>query len=148
MAEAVEKPHGRGKVSVQSSQAPAVAGVLPHRPTGVAVVMRTVTKIPERCWPCGAPGLNSCNHRGRLARSPSGELVEVTYEYETEDLRQSKVIARVISGANAMIRALGAMPPSEERAKLVREAVDVIRKGAPDRQCDRQPDARARATPA
>ncbi|WP_434043924.1 MULTISPECIES: hypothetical protein [Sorangium] len=88
-----------------------------------------MTKIPERCWSCGAPGLHPCNDRGRLARSPSGELVEVTYEYETEDLRQIKLIARVISGANAMVRAFGAVPPSDERARLVREVVDVIRKG-------------------
>ncbi|XXY16737.1 hypothetical protein WME88_51730 [Sorangium sp. So ce216] len=55
--------------------------------------------------------------------------MDVTYECETEDLRQIEVIARVISGANAMIRALGAVPPSEERTRLIREAVDVIRKG-------------------
>ncbi|WP_437316311.1 hypothetical protein [Sorangium sp. So ce385] len=64
-----------------------------------------------------------------MARSPSGELVEVTYAYETEDLRQIKLIDHAISGANVMAEALGAMPPSEERARLVREAVDAIRKG-------------------
>ncbi|WP_437755094.1 hypothetical protein [Sorangium sp. So ce1389] len=64
-----------------------------------------------------------------MARSPSGDLMEVTHEYETEDVRQIKVLARVIWGANAMIRALAAVPPSEERTRLVREAVDVIRKG-------------------
>ncbi|WP_437656674.1 ParB/RepB/Spo0J family partition protein [Sorangium sp. So ce1182] len=129
VVEAAQKSHGKRKVPVQSSAKPAAVEIVSHRSTGVAVVTRTVTKVPERCWACGAPSLNPCNHRGTLARGPSGELVEVTYEYEPEELRQIKVIAHAISGANVMIEALGTLPPGEERSRLAREAVDVITKG-------------------
>jgi hypothetical protein len=68
-------------------------GVL-RQPERVAVVTRTVTPPPKLCWRCGAPGEHPFAIRGTLEALPSGEVVEVSYE--TEDMRQIRVVDRGI----------------------------------------------------
>jgi ParB family chromosome partitioning protein len=127
VAEIVEKSGGRRNAPVKSSPTPIRADLV-HRPSERnAVTTRTAKKPPKPCWFCGVPGENPFAFKEVLRALPSGKVVEVTQE--TGDMRQIKVVERVIDGTNAVITAVAALPPGEERSRLLREAVNVISNG-------------------
>jgi ParB-like chromosome segregation protein Spo0J len=126
VAEAAQKPGDERNTLIESNLKSVGADLVP-RPSERVAVNRMLTMPPKRCWRCGAPREKPLGVQGVLGTLPSGEVVQVSYE--AENRRQIEIVGRAMSGVLPAARALGALPPGEERSKLAQAVADLGAKG-------------------